>query len=162
MRTLQYCYFALKSEVMSVEDITDRLLMRPDEVMVMGSRNLERRLPRCHAWKIVRRSTESVDEQVEHIIGRLNPVHARLVALVAEADVSPVMQVVRYFHHEEGVQAPSDVSLFAAEREPRPLGWNLSLQVLEFLTSTRAMLDVDEYDLSDEDDATGSRIVTGR
>jgi hypothetical protein len=37
MRTLQYCYFALKSTTMSAEDITNRLLMQPDEVMVMGT-----------------------------------------------------------------------------------------------------------------------------
>jgi len=148
MRTLQYCYFALKSELISADDITARLRLRPDEVKVMGSRNPERRLPRCHAWKIVRRSTESIDEQIEHIVGRLGPVHPGLVALVAEGDVSPVLQVVRYFHHEQGVQA-------SAESQPRPLGWNLSLPVLEFLTSVRAMVDVDEYDLSDEDDVTG-------
>lgn len=162
MRTLQYCYFALKSELMSAEAITDRLRMRPDEVKVMGSRDPERRLPRCHAWKIVRRSTESVDDQIQHVVDRLSPVHSRLTELVAEGDVSPVMQVVRYFHHEQGVQAPSDVSPFVAEREPRPLGWNLSLPVLEFLTSTRAMLDVDEYDLSDDGDAPGAENLTGR
>lgn len=74
---------------------------------------------------------------------------------MTEAEVSAVMQVVRYFHHEQGVEAPSEVDPLVAERAPRPLGWNLSLPVLEFLTSTRAMLDVDEYDLSDEDDVTG-------
>jgi hypothetical protein len=158
MRTLQYCYFALKSELISAEDITDRLRMRPDEVKVMGSRDPERRLPRCHAWKIVRRSTESVDEQIEHIVSRLSPVHPGLVALVAEGDVSPVLQVVRYFHHEQGVQTSSEVA--SAEPQPRPLGWNLSLPVLDFLTSVRAMLDVDEYDLSG--DAPGPESVTGR
>ena len=107
------------------------------------------RLSRCHAWKIVRRSAESVDEQIQHIVDRLAQVHPRVVALVAEGDVSPVLQVVRYFHHEQGVQASSEVA--SAERQPRPLGWNLSLPVLEFLTSVRAMLDVDEYNLSDED-----------
>jgi Domain of unknown function (DUF4279) len=155
MRTLQYCYFALKSEVMSAEAITDRLLMRPDEVKVMGSRNPALRLPRCHVWKIVRRSTESVDEQIQHIVDRLSPLQPGLVALVAKAEVSAVMQVVRYFHHERGVEAPSEVDPLVAERAPRPLGWNLSLSMLEFLTSVRAMLDVDEYDLSDEDDVTG-------
>jgi hypothetical protein len=66
-----------------------------------------------------------------------------LVALVAEADVSPVMQVVRYFHHERGVEAPSEADPLMVERQPRPLGWNL-----------------DEYDLSDE--TPGPRNVTGR
>jgi hypothetical protein len=147
--TRQYCYFALKSATLSAEDITDRLLMPPDEAMVLGGRNPDRRLPRQHAWKIVRRGTESVDDQIQHIVDRLGPVHARLVALVTDADVSPVMQVVRYFHDEEGTQAPPAGAPPMADA-PRPLGWNLSLPVLEFLTSVRAMLDVDEYDLSDD------------
>ncbi|MCE7009590.1 DUF4279 domain-containing protein [Kibdelosporangium philippinense] len=151
MRTLQYCYFALKSTTMSAKDITNRLLMQPDEVMVMGSRHPEHRVPRCHAWKIVRRSTESVDDQIQHLVDRLSPVHPRLVTLVTDPDVSPVMEVVRYFHHEEGVQAPPDGSL-PMLGQPRPLGWSLSPLILQFLSSTRTTLDVDEYDLSDEND----------
>lgn len=140
MRTLQYCYFALKSTTISAADITARLLMPPDEVMVVGSRNRERSLPRCHAWKIVRRGSESVDDQIQHIVDRLSPVRARLVALVSEPDVSSVMAVVRYFHHDRGTASD--------DSQARPLCWNLSLPVIEFLTATRAMLDVDEYDLS--------------
>ena len=138
MRTLQYTYFAIKSVALSAEDVAGRLRMAADEVMVLGSRDAERRLPRCHAWKIVRRSGESVDDQIQHLVDRLRPVRDRLVPLVTDFEVSPVMQVVRYFHHDDGIQGH------------RPLGWHLPLPVLEFLTATRTTLDVDEYDFSDD------------
>jgi hypothetical protein len=151
MLVSQYCYFAVKSTAVSADEITDRLLIRPDETVVMGSKNdPERGLPRYHAWKIVRRSVESVDEQIQHLVDRLVPVQTRLVTLVADSDVAPVMQVVRYFHDERGVQASGSGSAPIAGL-PRPLGWSLSVPVLDFLTSTKATLDVDEYDLSGED-----------
>ncbi|WHT21448.1 DUF4279 domain-containing protein [Crossiella sp. CA-258035] len=132
MSTWQYSYFALKSTKLSAAQIADRLRMPPDEVMVMGSRDPERVRPRCHSWEIVRRSDESVDEQLEHIVDRLRPVREPLIALVAEGNVVPVMQVVRYFRDDEDRHTP--------------LGWHLDLPVLEFLVATGAELDVDEYD----------------
>lgn len=141
MLTSQYCYFALKSITVTADDVAEWLGMRPDEIMVMGSKDPERNVPPVHAWKIVCRSAEDVDQQIEHIVGRLAPVREGLVALVAESDVSPVMQVVRYFNDDD-VQARHD-----HDRQPS-LGWNVSLEVLDFLTSTRTVLDVDEYDLS--------------
>lgn len=149
MRTMQYCYFALKSTALSAADITDRLLMAPDEVKVMGSKLAEAPLPRCHSWQIVRRSVESVDGQIEHIVNRLRPAQARIAELVADAEVSAVMQVVRYFGHPESVDEAPDGSPWAPG-EPRPLGWHLRPSVLEFLVSTGAGLDVDEYDFRED------------
>ena len=150
MKTLQYSYFALKSTALSADDITDRLLLQPDEVTVMGSKDPEHGVPRCHAWTIVRRTDESVDGQVRHLVDRLNPVLPRLIALVSGSDASPVMEVVRYFHHEQGVQGPPD-GFPPRPGHPRPLGWSLPPSTLAFLASTGTMLDVDEYDLSDEE-----------
>jgi hypothetical protein len=140
----------LKSTTLSAEDITKRLLMQPDEAMVIGSKYPEHRIPRCHAWKIVRRTTESVDDQIQHLVDRLTPIQPKLVTLVTDADISPVMQVVRYFHHEDGTQAPPDGSP-PMPGQPRPLGWSLLPPVLDFLSSTRTMVDIDEYDLGDHD-----------
>ncbi|MFI6214949.1 DUF4279 domain-containing protein [Nocardia brasiliensis] len=151
MRTRQYCYFALKSDTLSAVEMAARLQMDPDEVMVVGSRSAEHRIPCCHAWKIIRRSTESVDDQIAHLIDRLNPVRARLVSLTSDPDVSSVLQVVRYFHDPEGVHAALGGASTDRRREgPRPLGWHLSLPALEFLSSLRTELDVDEYDFSDD------------
>ncbi|MEV0027880.1 DUF4279 domain-containing protein [Nocardia sp. NPDC050793] len=114
---------------------------------VMGSRSPERVLPRFHAWKIVRRSNDSVGDQVQHLVDRLEPVRAELVALCSDDEVSPVMQVVRYFGDPDGVEAsPDGIAWDQAKDWPRPLGWHLPLSVLEFLVATRTELDIDEYD----------------
>ncbi|WP_181775315.1 DUF4279 domain-containing protein [Amycolatopsis pittospori] len=133
MKVHQYCYFALKSETVSAGEITARLGMEPDEVMVLGSRIPERRVPRMHAWKIVQRGVDSVDDQIERVIGRLAPVRPAIRTLVDEG-VSAVLQVVRYFHHRDGGEE---------------FGWHLSPAVLAFLAEAAAALDVDEYDLSE-------------
>ena len=54
MRLRQYVYFALKSEEVSAAEITARLGVEPDEVVVRGSRQTDRFVrPVCHIWKIV-------------------------------------------------------------------------------------------------------------
>lgn len=78
---------ALTSVTLSAADVTARLGTEPDEVVVMGSRSPERVVPRCHSWKIVRRSDESVDEQIQHLVDRLDPIRARLVSLCAEDEI---------------------------------------------------------------------------
>jgi ketosteroid isomerase-like protein len=133
MKVHQYCYFALKSETMSAADITARLGMDPDEVVVLGSKSAERRVPRSHSWKIVHRGTKRVDDQIEHVISRLAPVRPGIRTLVDEG-ASAVLQVVRYFHHRDGGEE---------------FGWHLSPAVLAFLAEVTAALDVDEYDLSE-------------
>ncbi|MFI9503283.1 DUF4279 domain-containing protein [Nocardia sp. NPDC052566] len=138
VKTRQYSYFALKSDTVSAVDITARLLMEPDEVLVLGSRSPEHVIPRCHAWKVVRRSEESVDEQIQYLVDRLDPIRAELISLCATDDISAVMQVVRYFHDPEGA---------GTQHHSRPMGWHLPSSVLDFLVATRAGLDVDEYDL---------------
>ncbi len=50
-------------------------------------------VPRCHGWRIVRRSNESIDEQIRQLVDLLNPVRLRLISLCAEDDVDSVMQV---------------------------------------------------------------------
>ncbi|WP_253784054.1 DUF4279 domain-containing protein [Nocardia amikacinitolerans] len=152
MKTRQYCYFALKSDTLSAAEITRQLGMEPDEVRVGGSRSSEHVLPRCHVWRIVRHSDESVDEQIQHLVDRLNPIRSKLISLRAESNVDSTMQVVRYFHDQDGAQAaPGGTPWEQAQQRPRPLGWHLSMPVVEFLSATRTELDVDEYDLSDDD-----------
>ncbi|WP_084510604.1 DUF4279 domain-containing protein [Nocardia lijiangensis] len=151
MKIRQYCYFSVKSVSLSAADVTTRLGMEPDKVLVMGSRSPERVLPRFHAWKILRRSDESVDDQIQHLVNRLEPVRGALVSLCADDNVSPVIQVVRHFGDPDGVQgAPGGTALDQAQHWPRPLGWHLSLSVLDFMVSTRTELDVDEYDSTDD------------
>ncbi len=100
---------------------------------------------------IVRRSDESVADQIQHVVDRLETIRSGLVSLCAEDEIGSMMHVVRYFHDPDGVrEPPGGTSWEQARQWPRPLGWHLSMPVLEFLSATRTELDVDEYDCSDD------------
>lgn len=135
MRVEQYSYFAIKSSTVPAAEMTRRLGVEPDEVLVRGSRDLERDVPRVHAWKIVRRSVETVDEQIQHLVDRLLPIRDELVRLAAGPEIDAVVQVVRYFNHDG-----------AADSERAPIGWGLEPQTVSFLADVRARVDFDEYD----------------
>ncbi|MGW6725880.1 DUF4279 domain-containing protein [Nocardia sp. NPDC055029] len=142
----QYSYFALYSETMSAVEMTAHLTMEPDRARVQGSKSAEHRLPRSHSWQIARHSTESIDEQIEHLIGRLTPVLPRLISLINRPDVDASMQVVRYYDDPDGVHgAPGGTMSADVHKWPRPLGWHLTTAVLKFLVATGAELDIDEY-----------------
>lgn len=145
MRLDQYCYFALKSESTSAADISRRLGMEPDEVLVRGSRRPELDLPRLHAWKIVCRGDERFHEQVQHVVDRLLPLRDELVALTADPDITASLVVVRRFRDGDGAD----------------LGWWISAESLAFLASLRASLDVDEYDFVDPADESLRQVTTG-
>jgi hypothetical protein len=49
----QYVYFALSSNQVSAAEITARLLVDPDEVVIRGSRHVEPARPASHSWKVV-------------------------------------------------------------------------------------------------------------
>lgn len=154
MKIRQYSYFSVKSTSLSAAAMAARIEMEPDEVLVMGSRSAEHVLPRVHAWKIVCRGDQSIEDQIQHLIDRLEPVRAQLTSFCADEEVTTTMQVVRYFRDADGVEAaPPDTGWDRARQYPRPLGWHLSPSALQFLVSTRAALDVDEYDMGDDDDS---------
>ncbi|WP_330270144.1 GNAT family N-acetyltransferase [Lentzea sp. NBC_00516] len=144
VRVEQYAYFALKSDSVSAAEIAQRLGLEPDEVLVRGSKRPEHDLPRAHAWKIVDRGAKRLDEQIEHVVDRLRPVHDALVALTAISDISASLVVVRYFR--DGDRAG--------------LGWWISAESLAFLASVRASLDVDEYDYVEPADEPLRQVTT--
>ncbi|MEU2258399.1 DUF4279 domain-containing protein [Nocardia xishanensis] len=149
VKTRQYCYFKVECPTLSTGDLTVRLGMEPDEVPARTRRSARAVARNGAEWRIVRASDESVDDQIQHLVDRLDPIRAELVSLCAEDDVHSVMQVVRYFHDPDGVQAaPGGTAWTEARHWPRPLGWNLSVPVLDFLSSARTALDVDEDLLS--------------
>ncbi|MEV0062733.1 DUF4279 domain-containing protein [Nocardia sp. NPDC050718] len=142
----QYSYFALYSETMTAVDLTAHLGVEPDETRVFRSKSAENRIPRSHSWQITRHSTESIDEQIEHLIDRLTPHRPQLLSLLDRPDVEARMQVVRHYDDPDGVHgAPGGTAFADVHKWPRPLGWHLTTAVLEFLVATRAELDVDEY-----------------
>lgn len=136
MRLEQFCYFALKSRTVTAAEMARRIGMEPDEVLVRGSRSVERDVPRIHAWKIVRRTDEHVDDQVQHLVERLLPIRDELVELTADPEIHAVMEVVRYF----------------SDGEHPKLSWCFPAETLAFLADVRAVLDADEYDHTGPDE----------
>ncbi|MFG3254927.1 DUF4279 domain-containing protein [Streptomyces sp. NPDC048172] len=144
----QYVYFALKSERTSAREMADFLGFEPDEKTLRGSRGTEPALPVCHSWKIVcRTSGLRVEEQIAQVVERLQHHTARIAELVRQLDQEPepgnaaVLQVVRYFEQPAGSDRDTDA-------EPNLCGWHLDREVLDFLTVTGTVLDVDEYDMT--------------
>ncbi|MBR7836262.1 DUF4279 domain-containing protein [Actinospica durhamensis] len=161
----QYAYFALASRHTSAAEMAAFLGIEPDETMVRASRLLTqpRAIPASHAWKVVCRDPGlRVDEQVARVIARLAPHTERIAALVerlkAEEDGeygSAVLEIVRYFNDdEEGPTSDDGVPAWrtSTTEKPNMFGWHLDRHVLNFLTATGAVLDVDEYDMSPGND----------
>lgn len=131
----QYVYFALFSELMPAEEITRRLGISPDEADIRASRQVYPPRPAVHSWKIVCSAPGlTVDEQIGIVIGRLRPMVDEIGRLARHLDATEGgarLQVVRYF--SEG------------DSNPILLGWCLDREVVDFLHTTRAVLDIDEY-----------------
>jgi len=131
----QYVYFALYSELMPAEEMTRRLGLAPDETDVRASRQVYPPRPATHSWKIVCSAPGlRVDEQVGIVVGRLRAVVdevGRLARHLAATEGGSRLQIVRY--------------LTEGDSNPILLGWQLDPEVLEFLHTTKAVLDIDEY-----------------
>lgn len=138
--------------------------LEPDEVVVRGSRiRGPMAIPVLHRWKIVCREPGlSVDEQIARVLERLAPHAAGIAALARRLDAeepqgpSAVLEIVRYFNNEP-VQQSCPLGDAPAE-SPKLFGWHLDRDILAFLHLTGAVLDVDEYDLTQDyaDDGSGS------
>ncbi|MCX4682751.1 DUF4279 domain-containing protein [Kitasatospora purpeofusca] len=104
----------------------------------------------------------SVDEQIARVLERLAPHAAGIAAVARRLDAedprgpSAVLEIVRYFNDETG--RPDHVLGDTAAEAPDLFGWHLGRDVLDFLHLTGAVLDVDEYDLTQDraDDGSGS------
>lgn len=150
MSLRQYVYFALFSERTSAHEMTSQLGISPDEVSVRGSRFTKPTVnPVSHCWTIVcRRPHLRVDEQIARTLDRLRP-HTSHIAEAAgrlAADGGgAVLQVVRYFND-------TDQDEPNAAQDPNLFGWHLDRNILDFLIATGAELDVDEYDMTGDDE----------
>jgi hypothetical protein len=144
----QYAYFVLQSDTMSAVDMTARLGIEPDEVMIRGYRRSgPRPLPRSHAWALSCRQPDlRIDDQVAAIIDRLLPHVARIEALAAELSLdgpgAAALRIVRYFGTGGYDDYDPPTSLVGSSDL---LGWALEPDVIAFLHRTGAVIDVDEY-----------------
>lgn len=147
----QYVYFALRSDELSADQITERLGLEPDERVIRGARTPEPPVPVSHSWKLVcRKPGMRVDEQAERVLTRLAPVADQIRALTTTGEVNAELQFVRYFDDEDAPSAPS-VELYGEnglEVGPEPhylLGFHLSADRLRLLADIGASIDCDEY-----------------
>lgn len=154
MRVRQYVYFAVKSETMDAVEMTARIGLEPDETTVLGSHSAEPPRPAAYTWKVVCRDPEvTVDELIARLVDRLAPFSGAVGELVeqlngGEGGSCAVLQVVRYLDTDDGddEQASSpDPAFEKLSGQHQLLGWHLDRRVLDFLISTHAELDVDEY-----------------
>ncbi|GAA3423088.1 hypothetical protein GCM10018953_02710 [Streptosporangium nondiastaticum] len=149
MEVGQYVYFALKSERMSAEEMATRLGLEADEITIRAGKRLEPPRPAVHIWQInVPRSSLLVDDMIAALVDRLEPYAQAIGALADELDRhepghTAVLQVVRFFGDDD--ENSEEERTTEASTRPRPLGWHLDRRVLDFLQTTRAELDVDEY-----------------
>jgi hypothetical protein len=151
VRIRQYAYFAVFSESMPATEITARLMIEPDKVMIRGSRRAEPPAPVVHKWKVICDDRGmTVDEQVRKVVDRVRPRQAAIAELTREPDArcGAVLEVVRYFDAENGEEeelSPPDAQLQKLPGQHQLLGWHLDRDILAFLIAVNAEIDVDEY-----------------
>lgn len=147
----QYVYFALKSYHLSADQIAERVGLDPDERLVRGSRTPTPPVPVMHSWELVcRKPGMRIDEQVENVLARLEPVKDHIRTLTSGGEVFAVLQLVRFFQDEDAAPAPL-VELWGEhgiEFGPEPnylLGFHLPVDRLRLLADINASIDCDEY-----------------
>lgn len=137
MRASQYVYFAVWSDEISAVEVEERVGLRPDTVLVRGSKDPDRPLPIQHLWAVESQQRDRpLYDQVDEVIARIAPLEAALTELRSDGrDIGYVLQVVRYLNDAD-----------APERETLPLGFGFHRDVVQLLARLDVRIDVDEYD----------------
>jgi Domain of unknown function (DUF4279) len=145
----QYVHFVIFSDTLSGAAIADLVGLEPDRIAVRGSRRTDPPIPRSHRWEVVCESHGMpIDEQVEAVLERLRPIESALTDVTTSPHCTAVLQLVRYFDHEDGepeeVSDPND-RLQKLPGQHQLLGWYLPHKDLAFLVRLGASIDADEY-----------------
>jgi hypothetical protein len=81
-----------------------------------------------------------------------SPAQEIVIASPESEHLGSVLQVVRFFDDEDGeeeelsvVELPDGDQLTKLSGQHQLLGWRLAPNVIDFLSTTHAILDVDEY-----------------
>jgi hypothetical protein len=130
--------FSVYSDTVPAVEMTARIGLDANRVLVRGSRRQEPPVPRAHLWQVSDHQPGSVGDQAERLLARLAPHRDRLVALSREPDFSIGLMIVRYFADEDGA--------------PNGFGWHLPPELVAFLAAVGASIDVDEYDYSEDEE----------
>jgi Domain of unknown function (DUF4279) len=128
---------------LSAVEVEERLGLRPDSVLVRGSKDPDRPLPVQHLWAVESQERDRpLYDQIDEVLARIAPVEEALRDLLSDGrDIGCVLQVVRYLNDAD-----------APERETLPLGFGFRREALQLLARLDVRTDVDEYDcaLGDE------------
>jgi Domain of unknown function (DUF4279) len=159
VRLRQYVYFSLWSDSITPDELTARIGIEPDCIHVRGSRFPgPNPVPRHHMWEV--RCDEhnmKMDAQIESVLGRIAPAQEAIREVITEHDdVSGRLKAGRFFGDEKG-DAPIVTRRADGEIVDTGsiFGWGMSVEALGFLAHVGAYLDIDEYDmLDDEDDSS--------
>jgi hypothetical protein len=158
VRIRQKVKFVAGSTLTSASEITAQLGIEPDRFAVRCSRSVDPPRPVTHRWEVhcdVRGLR--VDEQISRVIARLLPHQDKVAALGSrlrseDPPGSLELSIVRYFDDDEGeeddereVTTPSGQVLQRLPGQHQLLGWGIDSDVLGFLQSVGAWVDVDEY-----------------
>lgn len=128
----QRCYFWLQSELLTADEITQRIGVEPDRTTVMGSRRtLPRTVPAAHGWEVRCDAHGRIDEQASAVLARVEPAAKAIRGLVESGEVSAGLMMVRWFDDPEGGY--------------NAMGWWLTPEQVQLLAHMGAGIDSDEY-----------------
>jgi Domain of unknown function (DUF4279) len=157
LKLKQYTHFAVRSQSLTPDELTELLGVQPDMTEARGSRVLQsvpgKPVPRAHMWDVECRDYKmSVDDQIGSVLKRLAPAREAIRKLVMEQDdANTVLSVARWFGDDDGVEQVTYWSDDPRE-DVLPFGWYLRREVLIFLAYVGAGLSVDEYDMLDDEE----------
>ena len=131
---------------MNPSEIAERLGVPFDDAMWQGSRQSDPLIPRTNRWWILAAPGQIVDDGIEELLARIAPVGDRLLELDRSGEAATVMQVVRSFDDEDGID--EDLSDLGGFRrlggQHQLLGFHLDLKLMKRLVDLGLELDVDE------------------
>jgi hypothetical protein len=145
----QYMLFVVYSDALEPEQISRRVGIDADAVVLRASRIADPPRPVTNIWQL--RSEGSgltVDDHIQRLTERLRPVRNTLIALLDEqSDVTMRFEVVRYFNAEEGEDEVINLAdgLEKLAGQHQLLGWTLTRDAMDFFRDLRAELWFDEY-----------------
>jgi hypothetical protein len=138
MRVQTRVYFAVRSDVLGLEELETRIGMRPTFVTRRASKRIDPPIPSVNAWNVDSALSPSVPlwKHLEALRELIEPVSGRIAEL-CQGEPTACLQIVREFFPDDG---------------EADLGFWLDEQWLAIISRTGAHLDVDEYDYTADQD----------
>ncbi len=133
MRVETRVYFAVASDELSPEQMTDRIGLTPSSTTVTATRKSTPPIPVTNTWKLESGldSGTQLNDHLDALLTIVAPLAGRISDLCKNGEAVAWLEIVRKF---------------GASPEDADLGFVLDSRWLEVLRQTGAFVDVDEYD----------------